>query len=65
MNNLRVQQAKIQKKQATHNHLQAAFGFQNLAWTYANPLGRDAAFDSVFNKAVALVEAALINNSVS
>ena len=59
--NLRVQRALIQKKQATHNHLQATCAFPDLAWTDANPQDREAAFAFASNKAVSLVETALNN----
>ena len=59
----KMPQALITKKHTTHNNLLVSTSsVQNVAWTDANPLDRDAAFASAFTKAVALVEAALLTN---
>ena len=53
-------------QQTTHNNLlESTVPVQNVAWTDANPLDRDAAFASAFTKAVSLVETALRSNGGS
>ena len=62
-NNAKTTKRLLVAKQTTHNNLlESTVPVQNVAWTDANPLDRDAAFASAFTKAVSLVETALRSN---
>ena len=65
-NNAKTTKRLLVAKQTTHNNLlESTVPAQNVAWTDANPLDRDAAFASAFTKVVSLVETALRSNGGS
>ena len=65
-NNAKATKRLLVAQQTTHNNLlESTVPVQNVAWTDANPLDRDAAYDKAYDKAVSLVETAKRSNDGS